>query len=196
MQPDNDADDLSPDDMLRAGVYRLLAGLLSVAPGSEELAAIGDLTGDDTALGHSIATLAAVARRASPDDVAAEFVELVAPGRGEVPPFATHYVEEEAALARLRADMARLGIERDPDVDEPEDHIATLLELMAGLIDGSFGEPASLEEQRGVFDSHLGGWASAFFRDLGAAPAASFYMAVAGVGSTFLQAEDESFALV
>ena len=35
--------------------------------------------------------------------------------------------------------MARLGVERAEGVHEPEDHIAGMCEVMAGLIDGEFG---------------------------------------------------------
>ncbi len=195
MEPDNDTEMSSPEDILRAGMYRLLAGLASDPPGGEELAVLATLTGDETGLGQAVAALAALARTASPDAIAAEFGELIAPVTGAVSPFASHYVEETGALAELRRDMARHGIERDPDVEEPEDHLATLMEMMAGLIDGSFGVPLSLAEQKVLYERHLGSWAPTFFRELGSAAEAGFYSAVARVGGTFLQSEDEAFTL-
>ena len=195
MEPDNDTEMTSPEDILRAGMYRLLAGLTSQPPGSEELAVLATLTGDDSGLGQAVAALAGLARTSAPDAIAAEFQELLAAGTGEVAPFASHYLEEATALVVLRRDLARHGIERDPDVEEPEDHIATLMEMMAGLIDGSFGVPLSPNEQKALYERHLGSWAPAFFRELAEAPEAGFYNAVASVGSTFLQSEDEGFAL-
>ena len=44
----------------------------------------------------------------------------------------------EKPLAELRDDLARLGVTRAEDVKEPEDHIAALCDVMAGMIRGRF----------------------------------------------------------
>src|SRR3546814_1226921 len=89
--------------------------------------------------------------------------------------------------------MAGLRIARADDVKEPEDHIAALCEMMAGLITGSFGAPADLAEQRHFFDTHIGCWAPRFFEDLQAAQSAVLYMPVGTIGRLFLAVEAEAF---
>jgi TorA maturation chaperone TorD len=191
---------LQPEEELRAGMYRLLAGLLSAPPQAAELTQLAALTGDATGLGQAVAALAGRARAADPVAVSDEYQNLfIGLGRGEVIPFASYYLTgflQEKPLAKLRQDMQRLGIERDPEVAEPEDHIASVLELMAGLIDGSLGDQLPLSEQKALYERHVASWAAYFFRDLEAAESASFYAAVAVVGSSFIQIEDEAFMMV
>ena len=77
---------------------------------------------------------------------------------GELLPFASYYLTgflNEKPLATLRKDMASLHISRAPNVYEPEDNIASLMEMMAGLIDGRFGSPAPIERQREFFNRHI-----------------------------------------
>src|SRR3546814_16153928 len=110
-------------------------------------------------------------------------------GQGELLPYTSYYLTgflNEKPLARLRGDMARLRIARADDVKEPEDHIAALCEMMAGLITGSFGAPADLAEPRHFFDTHIGCWAPRFFEDLQAAQPAVLYMPVGTIDRLFL----------
>ena len=91
--------------------------------------------------------------------------------------------------------MARLGIARSPNVFEPEDNIASLFEIMAGLVAGAFGPPASIALQREFFDRHIDSWAEHFFVDLENAKNSVFYAPVGTVGRTFIEIERESFRL-
>jgi TorA maturation chaperone TorD len=91
--------------------------------------------------------------------------------------------------------MARHGIARSPEVREPEDHIAALCEMMAGLILGDFEGPAPLAEQKAFFKSHIGLWAKHFFTDLEAARSSVFYAAVGKVGSVFMDIEEAAFEM-
>jgi TorA maturation chaperone TorD len=91
--------------------------------------------------------------------------------------------------------MARLGIARADDVKEPEDHIAALCEMMAGLIEGSFGDPAPLDTQRRFFDGHIAAWAPQFFADLEGARAAALYAPVGTIGQTFMAIEATAFTM-
>ena len=50
-------------------------------------------------------------------------------------------------LANLRNDMTELGIERAEGVKDPEDHIASLFDIMGGMIRGAFGAPTDLAAQ-------------------------------------------------
>jgi TorA maturation chaperone TorD len=175
----------------------LLSGLLARPPDQGLLARLAGLSGDGTALGEAVGALAAAARDARAEAVEREFHDLfIGLGRGELLPYASYYLTgflHERPLAKLRADLAALGIERAASVVEPEDHIATLCEVMAGLIDGSLGDGP--EQDRRIFDRHLRPWAERFFADLEQAKAARFYRAVGRLGRVFIGIETEAFAL-
>jgi len=191
--------EIAEEDQLRAQWYSLLARLLSSAPDQAVLNALSGLHGDDSELGRAIGTLAAAARGTNPDAVRDEYFNLfIGVGQGELLPFASYYLTgflNEKPLARLRQDMARLEIERSEDVRDPEDHIASLCEMMAGLITGTFGGPLAIGHQREFFDRHIGCWAPRFFEDLQAAKAAAFYMPVGSIGSLFMSVESEAFRM-
>ncbi len=190
---------IEAEDALRAQVYRLLARLLAAPPDQGLLDLATDLKGDETALGQGIGTLAAQAAHATPAATAEEYGELfIGIGRGELVPFASYYLTgflNEKPLARLRGDMAALGMARAADVKEPEDHIAALCEMMAGLIGGSFGAPAGLGAQRRFFERHLEPWAAQFFADLEGAQAAVLYAPVGAIGRAFMAIETAAFAM-
>lgn len=196
----DEATSVSAEDRLRADVYRLLARLLSSPVGPAELTVGAGLEGDETDFGRAVETLAAACRETDARQAASEFQDLfIGLARGEVLPYGSYYLTgflHEKPLARLRLDMERLGIERDPDSTEPEDHIASLLEAMAGLIDGSFGEPLPLPEQKRFYESHIGSWARVMFRDLENAKSARLYKAIGSVGRTFMELENVAFRMV
>ena len=126
------------------------------------------------------------------------FALFIGVARGELVPYASYYLTgflNEKPLAKLRADMQALGIARKTDVKEPEDHIASICEMMAGLIAGSFGAPADLAAQRGFYDKHLAPWAGKFFADLEKAQAADLYRPVGEIGQLFLAIEAEAFGM-
>jgi TorA maturation chaperone TorD len=101
----------------------------------------------------------------------------------------------EKPLASLRRDMAEQQIRRAPNVYEPEDNIASLMEMMAGLIEGRFGAPASIGQQQTFFNRHIAPWASPFFADLEKAQNSVLYAPVGTVGKVFMQIETEAFRL-
>jgi len=101
----------------------------------------------------------------------------------------------EKPLARLRKDMVGLRISRAPNVFEPEDNIASLLEMMGGMITGRFGEVAPLETQATFFNKHIGPWADHFFSDLEAAKSSVFYTPVGTAGKAFMEIEREAFRM-
>jgi TorA maturation chaperone TorD len=88
-------------------------------------------------------------------------------------------------LALLRADLLRLGFERQDDVKEPEDHAAALCETMAMLL----AEGHDQNTQREFFQIHMEPWMKAFFRDLAEAKSAAFYRAVGQFGEQFVEFE-------
>lgn len=188
------------EELFRAQLYGLLARLLAAAPDASVLAALANLDSDDSELGQAFAALARAAAAASPAAVAEEYQDLfIGLGRGELVPYGSFYLTgflEEKPLAQLRTDLAQLDIARAPEVKEPEDHIAALCEVMAGLIDGAFGERRPLALQRALFDRHLAPWAARFFEDLEKAETADFYRRVGRVGSLFMGIETTAFAMI
>jgi TorA maturation chaperone TorD len=190
---------IDPEDEQRGQLYRLLSRLLAAPADQALLDLTAGLKGDDTPLGRSIAALAARAGQTTPAAAADEYGDLfIGIGRGELVPYASYYLTgflNEKPLARLRGEMARLGIARADGVKEPEDHIAALCEMMAGLIEGSFGDPAPLSTQRRFFDGHLAAWAPQFFADLEGARAAALYAPVGAIGQGFMAIEATAFTM-
>ena len=156
------------------------------------LTLLAGLEGADTEIGQAVDELADAAAAADADGVETEYQKLfIGLGRGELVPYGSYYQAGflmEKPLAKLRQDMARLGVERADGVREPEDHIAGMCEVMAGLIDGEFGD-GSLSQQAEFFDRHLAPWAHRFFADLESAESATFYKPVGTVGRVFLTIE-------
>ena len=181
----------------RAKQYALLAALLRQAPDAALLRRMARLEGDATPLGSAHTALAGAARAAHPGQVAREFFDLfVGVGRGELVPYASYYLTgflHERPLARLRADMRLLGLERAEGSSEPEDHVAILCEIMAVLIGGEFA--ATGARQRHFFEKHLALWIGRFFADLETAEHAEFYQPVGTLGRLFIGIEREAFAL-
>ena len=189
----------SEEDGLRADLYDLLAALLARPPDAALLETCGGLSGDDTELGRAVGALARVAAATGPAGARAEFDALfVGLGRGEVLPYASYYLTgflNEKPLAKLRRDMRALGVERSPEVFEPEDGIASLMEIMAGLIRGRFGAPATLGRQRDFWAAHVGPWAGHLFADIEGARASVLYAPVGAVGRAFMDIEREAFRM-
>ena len=180
----------------RAQEYALLSVLLARAPDDALLNRLARLEGDGTALGRAHKALAEAASSADAAAVDREYFDLfIGVGHGELLPDGSYYQTgflHERPLARLRADLVRLGIERVECQWEPEDHAAILCEVMAGLIAGEFA--ASVERQRYFFDRHLAPWMARFFADLEAAKAADFYRPVGAIGRLFIGIETRAFA--
>jgi TorA maturation chaperone TorD len=190
---------VSDEDAARAQCYTLLAHLLHAPPTPALLDVVRGLKGDRSELGQALAALATVAQQTTPQKAEREYFTLfIGVARGELLPYASYYLTgflQEKPLAELRGDMMRLGIGRRDDVPEPEDHIASLCEMMAGLITGAFGEPAPLDAQRQFFTRHIAPWAPRFFEDLQAARAAILYMPVGRIGRIFMAIEAEAFGM-
>lgn len=184
-------------DLLRSHEYGLLALLLGRAPTAEVLGRLATLQGDTTPLGLAHIELAVTATDACSDALSREFFDLfVGVGRGELLPYASYYLTgflQERPLARVREDLEQLGVERSADRCEPEDHVATLCEVMAGLTAGRFAaEPGA---DRRFFERHLAPWAPRFFADLETAKLGRFYKPVGTIGRLFMSIEAEAFAM-
>ncbi|MEX0589764.1 MAG: Cro/CI family transcriptional regulator [Xanthobacteraceae bacterium] len=193
------AGDISEVDSARAQEYALLAALLGRAPDADLLGRLAQLRGDATPLGvaHTALAEAASDTTADADKVEREYFNLfIGLGRGELLPYGSYYLTgflHERPLARLRQDLNQLGVERAQGIAEPEDHVAILCEVMAGLINGKF--PAGPDADREFFDKHMRPWVGRFFADLEQAETASFYRQVGTLGRLFVDIEMEAFAL-
>jgi TorA maturation chaperone TorD len=184
-------------DLLRAHEYGLLALLFGRAPTAEVLARVAELRGDASPLGLAHIHLAEAAAARDAASVSREFFDLfVGVARGELLPYASYYLTgylHERPLARVREDLARLGIERVEEQREPEDHIAILCEVMAGLCAGRFeAEPGA---DRAFFERHLQPWAARFFADCETSRHGRFYRAAGAVGRMFMEIEAQAFAM-
>lgn len=184
-------------DTARAQEYALLAALLMRAPDAALLKRLAGLRGDSSPLGMAHIALAEAAERATLQQVEREFFALfIGVGRSELMPYASYYLTgflHERPLARLRDDLGKLGIERVEGNVEPEDHAATLCEIMAGLIGGQFDAPPGSDQE--IFEKHVTSWMGQFFRDLETAESAKFYRPVGTIGRLLMDIETEAFAL-
>jgi TorA maturation chaperone TorD len=184
-------------DVARAREYALLATLLGRSPDAVLLKRLAQLRGDVTPLGLAHAALGETAQRAEEDRVGREYFNLfIGLGRGELLPYASYYLTGflyERPLARLRADLTRLGVEAAPGQSEPEDHAAILCEIMAALVGKE--TPAAAGADKEIFEKHLSPWIGRFFTDLERSPTADFYACVGALGRTFMEIETEAYGL-
>jgi TorA maturation chaperone TorD len=191
---------LAAEEQLRAQLYRLLASLLSDAPSNQLLQRCAALNGDASRLGMAIGVLARVAANTQAQTARVEYHDLfIGVGRGELVPYASYYLTgflQEKPLAKLRQDLAGLGVIRTAQTSDPEDHAAAILEVMAGLIDGTYGAPVALDVQKLFFERHLQAWLPIFLRDLETAQASVFYSALGSVGRAYLEIEISAFEMV
>src|SRR5256714_1861305 len=184
-------------DLARSEEYALLAALLSRSPNADLLAGLARLGGDPSPLGLAHMAIAEAASRVAAEAIEREYFNLfIGLGRGELLPYGSYYLTgflNERPLARLRDDLATFGVERVEGNYEPEDHAATLCEIMAGIAGGRFPAPAGAE--RRLFEKHMAPWIGRFFGDLERAEGADFYRQVGTLGRLFIEIEMEAFAL-
>jgi TorA maturation chaperone TorD len=187
---------ISEIDRARAREYALLATLLARSPDTQLITRLAVLRGDASPLGMAHAALGEAAGRTNEESAGREFFDLfVGLGQGQLSPYASHYLTGSLysrPLARLREALEHLGIERTQR-SEPEDHIAILCEIMAGLSDGSLVSANNVD--RDFFQQHLATWGRRFFVDLEQAESADFYRSVGSFGRTLMEIETEVYSL-
>jgi TorA maturation chaperone TorD len=191
------AGDFDEIDAARAQEYALIAALLMRAPDAKLLANLSELRGDASPLGLAHIALAEAASQTKVEQVEREFFDLfIGIGRGELLPYGSYYLTgylHERPLARLREDLAKIGIARAEGVMEPEDHVGILCEIMSGLANRRL--PAPLDSDRLIFDRHMAPWIGRFFDDLEQAASADFYRRLGTLGRSFMDIEAEAFEL-
>ena len=189
-----------PEDQARAGYYALLARLFYSGPDAALLSAIGsadEIAGDaaQSAIGAAWRKLAAAARAMDPEAARLEYDELfVGTGKAEVTLYASYYLAQtgrEKILARLRGELAGLGLSRTQGAHEPEDHIAGLFDVMRHLILlGS--EDAALQKQQDFFGRYLAPSYEGFCDAIAASEKANFYKHVGLFARAFFMVEAEA----
>lgn len=192
------------EETARSELYGLLA-LVYYAPLAPDL--IADLRVAATEAPAAGAFLEApwqalvgVAREMSDGAIQAEYNTLFGGvGKPEVYLYGSHFMSgflNEKPLARLRTELAELGLARDDAMSETEDHIAYLCEVMRFLIAGDDVAVANLTRQRAFFATHLQPWVLTLCDDIQKHPKARFYAAVAELTRAFVGVETQGFDML
>lgn len=185
---------MNEQDQWRAQHYALLATLLSAPPQQNLLDNIAqvEVTEPHAPMAQSWQSLKTAAAEADPVAINEEYHALfIGLTQGELVPYGSFYQTgflHEKPLARLRDDLAMLGLERQQDKKEPEDHIAAEFDVMR-LILSAQGTP--VVDAQTFFSRHISPWAEKFFADLAVAENAFFYRAVAGFAQQFIKLETQ-----
>jgi TorA maturation chaperone TorD len=179
---------------VRTDSYVMLASLLGQAPSEELLNIVRNLHWDEAlpeTLDHALGALRQAAHDYPRAALENEFNRLfIGLGSGELVPYASWYREKKIQslpLASLRSDLVELGIVRQTDCHEPEDHAGALCETMA--IISQKANDIDRATQARFFHRHIAPWMMTFFQDLQSAKSAEFYRIVGLFGSCFLETE-------
>jgi TorA maturation chaperone TorD len=195
---------IAPEDQARADFYALLsrlfyagpdAGLMAAIAGADEIVAEGDAR-----VAEAWRELVAAAAATDPEAAREEYdLVFVGTGKAEVTPFATHYMTRTGAeliLARLRGELARMGLARNPATREPEDHVAALCDVMRHLIVSGGAGDTAVQEEKGFFEGYIRPAFGAFCDAVLSSPNTNFYKPVARFARAFFAVEVESFAML
>jgi TorA maturation chaperone TorD len=194
---------LAPEEAARGDFYALLARLLHAAPDDAVLASLAAaerLPADaDPALAKAWEELSLASSVMDSDAASEEYDTLfVGIGKSPVSIYAGFYSGAFAIdhpRVRLQAEFAAFGLEHRRDT-EPEDHFATLFDVMRVLVAGGAGRsPADIAAQRRFFEVYLEQAAPRFFKAVIASDKSNYYRKVAAVGHAFVSIESESFEL-
>jgi TorA maturation chaperone TorD len=192
------------EELARAELYGLLARLW-LAPPDAALKEQFDVAVTEAPEpgGHLEApwqALVAALRDASLASAAAEHEALFhGVGRPEVFAYGSHYLSgalNDKPLAVLRDDLQRLGLTRDVQRGETEDHVAYVFEVMRYLIAGDDAGVCNLEQQRRFFRAHVQSWVERLCDAVEAQPRAQVWRAVAAFTRAFVQVEAQGFDML
>ena len=192
------------EETARAEVYGLLAQLYYSAPDPGLLEALRVAVTEAPAAGGFLEdpwrVVVGVAREMTDEAIAREYDALFGGvGKPEVYLFGSHYLSgflNEKPLARLRTDLAALGLARGDDMPETEDHIAYLCEVMRYLIAGEDVAVANLARQQEFFAAHVQPWVMPLCEAIAAHPKARFYSALAAFTRAFMSVEVQGFDML
>ena len=192
------------EETARAEIYGLLAQLFYAPPPPELLAQLRVAATEAPAAGGFLEepwrALVAAARDLGDAAVQGEYNALFGGvGKPEIYLYGSHYLSgflNEKPLAKLRTDLARLGLARDHTMPETEDHVAYLCEVMRYLIAGDDVAVANLTSQRAFYSDHMQPWVMRLCESITAHPKARFYAALAGFTGAFASVEAQGFDML
>lgn len=192
------------EETARAEIYGLLAQLYHAPPDAALLERLRLAPTEAPAAGGYLEepwrAVVGAARATDAPAIAAEHDALFGGvGKPDVYLYGSHYLSgflNEHPLARLRADLAALGLGRDEASGETEDHVAYVFEVMRYLIAGDDVSVSNLTRQREFHAAHLQPWVGALCDAVAAHPRARFYAALAGFTRAFLEVEQQGFDLL
>jgi TorA maturation chaperone TorD len=189
-----------PYASVRTDLYVLLAALLGRTPSEELQKVLQSIDWNEAipdSLGQALQALSQAGHHYPLAALGEEYDKLfVGLGCGEMVPYASWYKEkriQSKPLVSVRSDLIRLGIVRQTESHESEDHAAALCEVMALISQKSIEVP--LARQADFFREHIAWWMPNFFQDLQSAKSAGFYKQVGLFGSCFLESEAEFFGI-
>ena len=192
------------EELARAELYGLLASLWLAPPDAALLeqfkVAVTQAPEAGGWLEAPWQTLVRALRSTTPEAAAEEHEALFhGVGKAEVFPYGSFYLDgflNEKPLATLRTDLAALGLTREVNALETEDHVAYVLEVMRWLIAGDDVALCNLEQQRRFFRAHLQPWVSQLCDAVQAHPRAVLWHAVAGFTREFMLVETQAFDML
>lgn len=192
------------EETARAEVYGLLALLYYSAPEPALLSDLRVAVTEAPAAGGFLEEpwreVVSAARQMTDQAIATEYDALFGGvGKPEVYLFGSHYLSgflNERPLAKLRTDLAALGLARGDEMPETEDHIAYLCEVMRYLIAGDEVEISNLVRQQEFFAQHMQPWALLLCDAIAAHPKARFYATLAGFTRAFVSVEVQGFDML
>ena len=192
------------EETARAEIYGLLSQLFYAPPDAGLLSQMRVAATEAPAAGAFLEEpwreLVAAAREMSDHVIQDEYITLFGGvGKPEIYLYGSHYLSgflNEKPLARLRTDLAALGLARNEAMSETEDHIAYLCEVMRYLIAGDDAAVSNLARQSEFFASHILPWAARMCDTIVAHPRARFNAKLASFAAAFVSVESQGFDML
>ena len=192
------------EELARAELYGLLARLWLAPPDVELLTQFRVAVTQSPQPGGYLEApwqaVVAAMRATTPEAAASEYDALFGGvGKPEVFLYGSYYLAgslHDQPLALLRADLATLGLTRNEDRGETEDHVACVFEVMRYLIAGDDAAISNLERQRRFFRAHVQPWVDKLADAVEVQPQALLWREVAALTRTFVQVETQAFDML
>lgn len=192
------------EEIARAELYGVLARLWLAPPDVELMeqfrVAVTQASEPGALLEAPWQALVGALRATTPAAAAVEHEALFhGVGKPEIFAYASFHLTgflNEKPLARLREDLAALGLARDEGALETEDHVAYLFEVMRYLIAGDDVALCNLEQQRRFFRAHIQTWIDGLCQAVIEHPRADTWRALAQFTREFMRVETQGFDLL
>ena len=192
------------EETARSELYGLLALVYYAQPATELIANLRVSATDTPAAGAFLEepwrAWVGVARDMSDAAIQNEYNALFGGvGKPEVYLYGSHFLSgflNEKPLAKLRTELGQLGLARDDQMSETEDHFAYQCEVMRYLIAGDDAAVANLAQQQAFFAAHVQSWVPAACEAVAGHAKARLYAALARFTLAFVQVEMQGFDML